>query len=44
LKSAAFEGHLAGVATMSWNLNNKYYPTLDAEIDNILLLMEDEIK
>jgi hypothetical protein len=44
LKSVAFEGHMAGFATMSWNLNNRHYPTLDEEIDKILLLIEDEIK
>lgn len=44
LKSVAFEGHMTGVATMSWNLNNSHYPILVEEIDNILLLIEDELK
>lgn len=44
LKSVAFEGHMAGFATMSWNLNNNHYPILVEEIDNILLLIEDELK
>jgi len=44
LNSVAFEGHMAGFATMSLNLNNNYYPKLVEEIDKILLLINDEIK
>jgi len=44
LKSVAFEGHLTGVTTMSWNLNNNYYRKLVEEIDKILLLINNEMK
>ena len=44
LKSVAFEGHMVGLATMSLNFNNKYYPKLIDEINKILLLIDDEIK
>ena len=44
LKSVAFEGHITGVATMSSSLNNNYYPKLVEEIDEILLLIDKEIK
>jgi len=44
LKSVAFEGHMAGFATMSLNLNNNYYPKLVEEIDKILSFINDEIK
>jgi len=43
LKSVAFDGHITGFVTMSWNLNNNYYPKLVEEIDKILLLVENEI-
>ena len=43
LKSVAFEGHMTGFATMSFNHNNSYYPKLLEEIDHILLLIENEI-
>jgi len=43
LKSVAFEGHMTGFATMSFNLNNSYYPKLLEEIDKILLLIEDDL-
>ena len=44
LKSVAFEGHMTGFATMSFNLNNNHYPKLVEEIDKILVLVDDEIK
>jgi len=44
LRSTSFEGHLMGTVTMSLSLNNYHYPTLDKEIDKILLLIDDEIK
>ena len=44
LKSIAFDGHMIGFATMSYSLNNYYYPKLFEEIDKILLLIDDEIK
>jgi hypothetical protein len=44
LKSVPFDGHITGVATMSWNLNNNYYPKLVEKIDEILLLIDNEIK
>ena len=43
LKSVAFEGHITGFATMSFNNNNSYYPQLLEEIDKILFLIDDEI-
>ncbi len=44
LKSVAFDGHMTGFATMSFSLDNSYYPDLVEEIDKILLLINDEIK
>lgn len=44
LKSLAFEGHMAGFATMSLNLITNYYPKLVEEIDKMLLFIDDEIK
>ena len=44
LKSLPFDGHITGVATMSWSLNNNDYPKLVEKIDEILLLIDDEIK
>jgi len=44
LKSVTFEGHMTGVATMSFNLNNNYYPKLIEEMDKILQLIDDEIE
>lgn len=43
LKSVAFDGHMAGFATMSFALNNTHYPQLVEEIDKILLLIDNEI-
>lgn len=43
LKSVSFEGHFIGAAIMSLNLNKYHYPTLDEEIDKILLLITDEL-
>jgi hypothetical protein len=40
LNSVVFEGHMTGFATMSLNLNNRYYPQLVEEIDKILSFME----
>lgn len=44
LKSVPFDGHITGVATMSSSLNNNYYPKLVEKIDEILLLIDNEIK
>ena len=44
LKSVPFDGHITGVATMSSSLNNNYYPKLADKIDEILLLIDKEIK
>lgn len=43
LKSIAFEGHVTGFATMSFNLNNYHYPKLVEEIDKILSFIDDDI-
>jgi hypothetical protein len=43
LRSVSFEGHMTGFATMSFNLNNNYYPKLREEIDIILSLIDNEI-
>jgi hypothetical protein len=44
MRSASFEGHLVGAALMSLNLHNYHFPSMDEEIDRILLLIEEEIK
>ena len=44
LKSVPFDGHITGVATMSSSLNNNYYPKLVEKIDEILLLINNQIK
>ncbi|MDX5584620.1 MAG: DUF6090 family protein [Aureibaculum sp.] len=44
LKSVPFDGHITGVATMSLSLNNKDYPKLVEEMNEILLLIDNEIK
>jgi|TARA_R110000737_G_scaffold313957_1_gene323516 hypothetical protein len=44
LNSVAFDGHITGVATMSFSLNNTYYPKLVEEINEILMLIDNEIK
>ena len=43
LQSVAYEGHMTGLATMSFNLNKYHYPKLAEEIDRILLLIDDEL-
>jgi len=44
LNSVAFDGHITGVATMSWSLNNKEYPKLVEVMNEILLLINNERK
>ena len=44
LQSTSFEGHLVGAALMSLNLHNYHFPSMDEEIDRILLLIEEEIE
>jgi len=44
LRSTSFEGHLMGTVTMSLSLNNYHFPTLDKEIDTILMLIDDELE
>jgi len=44
LRSTAFEGHLVGAALMSLNLYNHHFPSMDEEIDSILLRIDEEIK
>jgi hypothetical protein len=44
LKSVAFEGHMTGFATMSYNLDNNHYPNLVEEINRLLLLIDKELK
>ena len=44
LSSSSFEGHLVGAALMSLNLHNYHFPSMDEEIDRILLLIDEEIE
>lgn len=44
LRSTSFEGHLVGAALMSLNLHKYHFPTMDEEIDKILLLIDEEIE
>ena len=44
LKSVSFDGHITRVATMSSSLNTSYYPKLVEKIDEILVLINNEIK
>jgi len=44
LRSSAFEGHLVGAALMSLNLYNYHFPSMDEEIDRILLLIDEELE
>lgn len=44
MQSTSFEGHLVGAALMSLNLHNYHFPSMDEEIDRILLLIEEEIE
>ena len=44
LKSVSFEGHMTGFATMSLNLNSRYYPEILEDIDKILLFIEGSME
>ena len=44
LRSTSFEGHMMGAVTMSLSLQYYHYPNLEEEIDEILLLIEDQLK
>lgn len=44
LQSVQYEGHITGFAAMSWNLNHDFYPQLMEKIEEVLVLIEKELK